>query len=91
MCFLVAKLIRRNLFYSSEKVLKLTLSNVEIKKKFRGYTPGLPLQGEGGKRSRGEEVGGRGWEGRKCVGKGEGRELRGWEEERRSYTIPNPL
>ena len=59
----MALLIRRNLFYSFEKVLKLTHSNVGIKKISGDNTPDLRFRGSerGGKRSRGEEVGGRGW------------------------------
>ena len=55
MCFLVATLIRRNLFYSSEKELKLTLSNVEFKKNSGGNTPGrTPASGGGEGRGVGE-------------------------------------
>ena len=61
MCFLVAKLIRRNLFYSSEKVLKLTLSNVEMKKNSGSNNLGPLLQYVGDRGTGGE---GRGWEGR---------------------------
>ena len=89
MCFLVAKLIRRNLFYPPEKVLKLTLSNLE-EKKIPGVTPQDPrFRGRAGKRSREEEVGRRGWEGR-----GEERgseEGRGWEEERSNWERIHPL
>ena len=46
MCFLVAKLVRRNMFYSAEKVLKITLSNVEMKTNSGGKTPD-PGGGEG--------------------------------------------
>ena len=54
-------------------MLKLTHSNVEMKKKSGGNTPGPPLQGEG----REEEFGrGSKWEG---MGKGEGRKGEGGE------------
>ena len=73
----MAKLIRRNLFYSSEKVLKPTHSNAGIKQ-ISGVTPPDPRfrgRGErGGKKSRREEVGGRGRErGEKGKGLGEGK------------------
>ena len=74
MCFLVAKLIRRNLSYSYEKVLKLALSNVEMKK-IPGYYPRTLALG-GGKRNRGQGFGGRGWGGR---GEESGREGEGGE------------
>ena len=63
MCFIGSKLIRKNLFSLSEKVLKLTYSNVEIKifswgntldPRFRGGG-----RGERGKRGVGEERKGR--------------------------------
>ena len=81
MCFLVAKLIRRNLFYSSEKVLKLTHSNVGIEKKIPGVTPMDPRFRGRGERGR-EGRGGR-WE-----GKGEGRKerRRGGERRRKGPT-----
>ena len=65
------------MFSSSEKVLKLTHSNVEIKTKIPWVAP-PDFRGRGereGKRNRGEEVGGRGW-GREWEGRMGGEERR---------------
>ena len=67
----MTKLIRRNLFYSSEKALKLTHSNVRINQISGGNTQDPRFRERGGE--------GRGVEERRLVGEdGEGRErLRG--------------
>jgi hypothetical protein len=66
--------------YLSENALKLTYSNIEFKKFFRGNTPGPPLKGRGGERKgrewqEGRGKGGTGRDGGGEEGKGgEGRE-----------------
>ena len=56
-CFLVAKLIRTNLFSFSEKMFKLTYSNVEIKKMSESKTP-ASKRGQGNEGGERREVGG---------------------------------